>query len=496
MDDPTNNLMINNNQMIDPFSQSQLTRQLQNIMQIHMIRNITTGNFIIDTIIQIVMMAFITYCITQIKTILDKISLFFYNIYNYIYRKGKYYLCKMLGYKNKFTKTVDITYISDNRQINELYKAIYWYLSSTVDVDYIRETNLQYVYDKKIDTGFKLTDFKINKILNQNRSKDIMYKTNKIYFLFDTETIVIYTDKEKKRDNYKITLWTEIDEYSNIDILEDFCKMCVSKYVESLTTSEWKQKIYTNKEDRWDEQESKNGRKLETVVLQDNIKNKIKKDMEVFIDSEDWYMHRDIPYTRGYLFYGLPGTGKTSLIKSLSLNFKRHIHFLMLQNINSDNQLLELLKNINYKDTILVIEDIDATLSIVKSRDTSDNHTKKKDKKIEQLTLSGLLNALDGVFNNHGRIMIMTTNHPEVLDSALIRAGRVDIKYQFNNCSKEQIKELYNIFFDKILEDDKMYHIKNEYSPAHITSVFMRYRNDSDIVLEHLDDIEQKIVIK
>ena len=63
---------MNNNQMIDPFSQSQLTRQLQNIMQIHMIRNITTGNFIIDTIIQIVMMAFITYCITQIKTILDK----------------------------------------------------------------------------------------------------------------------------------------------------------------------------------------------------------------------------------------------------------------------------------------------------------------------------------------------------------------------------------------------------------------------------------------
>ena len=88
----------------------------------------------------------------------------------------------------------------------------------------------------------------------------------------------------------------------------------------------------------------------------------------MFLNSEEWYQHRDIPYTRGYLFYGHPGTGKTSMIKGLSLFSKRHIHYLMLNEVETDTQLVELIKSINYKETILVIEDIDAMLNVVKSR--------------------------------------------------------------------------------------------------------------------------------
>jgi chaperone BCS1 len=119
-----------------------------------------------------------------------------------------------------------------------------------------------------------------------------------------------------------------------------------------------------------------------------------------------------------------------------------------------------LLKKIKYSETILVIEDIDATLDIVKSRDVEKEMDKEKDKKKEkekekdkdeenknkektQLTLSGLLNAIDGVFSTHGRILVMTTNHPEVLDEALIRPGRIDCKYLFDNCDTEQIKDLF-----------------------------------------------------
>jgi SpoVK/Ycf46/Vps4 family AAA+-type ATPase len=112
------------------------------------------------------------------------------------------------------------------------------------------------------------------------------------------------------------------------------------------------------------------------------------------------------------------------------------------------------------------------------------------------ITLSGLLNALDGIFTTNGRILIMTTNKPEVLDDALIRPGRCDVKYKFDNCNKQQIQELYEIFFNQSAQHNQLNKIKNkQYSPAHITSVFLRYRNEPHNALLHLDDIEQKIVI-
>ena len=200
------------------------------------------------------------------------------------------------------------------------------------------------------------------------------------------------------------------------------------------------------------------------------------------------------------------------MIKGLSLFSKRHIHYLMLNEIDTDTQLIELVKSINYKETILVIEDIDAMLNVVKSRakeqksyeefinekDMNKKMTREEWEKIEQeknkrstITLSGLLNVIDGLFSAHGRILIMTTNHPEILDAALIRPGRIDCKFLFDDCNIEQIGKLYEMFFNKELSEYNNYQlnkIKNKYSPAHITSIFLRYRNNPEIALDHLDN--------
>jgi AAA+ superfamily predicted ATPase len=504
----------------------------------------STGNSNIDNIIKNILHSIIFGSVITLTTnfimkfgdsdlIIRYIKILFMQIIKLI--KNIYYFIKTTIFRQREIKTinkqVDIPYISDTKQINELYKAVYWYLTNkTNNVDYIKEPYLQFVYDKKINQGTNLNNLSINKILTQNKSKEIVFKNQKITYYLSTDLITVYTDKDRKRENYKITLTTNITELAQTDILEEFCHHCCSEYKDSLTTHIWSQLIYTNKNGSWSSAPSNNSRKLETIILKNNLKDTIKTDLQLFLNSKEWYNERDIPYTRGYLFYGLPGTGKTSMIKAMSLYSKRHIHYLMLNDVKNDAELFELFKNIDYKSTILVIEDIDAMIDIVKSRDNNDennndsketrdksnindiitvidkldkfknghlntNHTNNSvDNKV---TLSGLLNAIDGVFGCDGRILIMTTNHPEILDEALIRPGRIDAKYQFDNCSRNQVKDLYEMFFNKLVNLEDLENIQaSSYSPAHITSVFLRYRNHPEMALKHLDDVENKIVIK
>ena len=528
---------MSNKVSIDPLSASPMSdslysmpmhnqysfNNLQNIMQMKVLSTIqsnlgmfSTGNNIIDTIIvtlmQCILIGLITSFVTKLSLIPTYITSLYHNMIYYSSQLWIFIYYKILKKENikKIKRNVDIPYISDTRQINELYKAIFWYLTHNEKIDYNKEQYLQFVYSHKLTVENRDTiygDTNIHKILSQNKTKTIKYKDYDITYWLTTENITVHTDKDRTRENYKVQLSTIVPENLNQDILEEFCKHALIEYVKSLTSNKWKQQIYTNNGIEWKSTPSNNTRKLDTIILKNGLKDEIKSDLELFLNSEEWYTDRDIPYTRGYLLYGYPGTGKTSIIKGISTHSKRHIHYLILSNVRSDAELIELLKKINYAETILVIEDIDATLDIVKSRDIDDKKQKdnkednkekddKKEKEKTQLTLSGLLNAIDGVFSTHGRILIMTTNHPEVLDEALIRPGRIDCKYLFDNCDSSQIKDLFEMFFNKKPDDEFLNKIKNnKYSPAHITSVFLKYRNDPDEALKHLDDDCTKIFL-
>ncbi|CAD0020710.1 unnamed protein product [Aureobasidium pullulans] len=284
----------------------------------------------------------------------------------------------------------------------------------------------------------------------------------------------------------------------------------------------------------WMRSSERPSRPLDTVILDPEQKSRILSDMDEYLHplSPKWYASRGIPYRRGYLFSGPPGTGKTSLSFSLAGIFGLDIHIINLMDPSMSESMLSRLFNNLPKRCIVLFEDIDAA-GIKKRKDDSDGdsdsnsdsesdsdseseyekprkplslhrfqlpvypqprlhspattrmipspsslslapssppsrrarstssspspsprkrrrnrkaNTSTSDTENEptsKISLSGLLNCIDGVATHEGRILIMTTNHPEKLDPALIRAGRVDMQIAFTNATSSQIKSLF-----------------------------------------------------
>lgn len=231
-------------------------------------------------------------------------------------------------------------------------------------------------------------------------------------------------------------------------------------------------------------------RPIESVIFPDGEGDKLVADMQVFLKSRKWYNERGVPYRRGYLFFGPPGTGKSSAIIALANLLGKPLYVCNVGGFsNSDESLLELLSYVP-PGAIVLFEDIDAA---VVSREDEDED--KKAKVIPGITLSGLLNALDGVAAAEGRIVVLTTNYPERLDKALTRAGRVDYKTEFGYATESQIERLFLRFYEGHPELAKSFVetlTGRTVTPATLQQHFMRYRNSPEDALTHQDEIKQE----
>lgn len=156
-------------------------------------------------------------------------------------------------------------------------------------------------------------------------------------------------------------------------------------------------------------------RPLSTVVLRDGQQESIVADLAQFLASEQLYTRVGAPWHRGYVFHGPPGTGKTSLAKALAAHFQLDVHYVPLSDLKDDTNLLQILGAVDAR-SMLVLEDVDV-VHASKSRDDAES---------QGISLSGLLNALDGLTTPHGLVTVMTTNDLSVLDAALVRPGRAD----------------------------------------------------------------------
>lgn len=199
----------------------------------------------------------------------------------------------------------------------------------------------------------------------------------------------------------------------------------------------------------------KRRRLLDSVITAGRVKEMLLKDVNEFLDSEDWYMDRGIPYRRGYLLHGPPGTGKSSLIRAIAGEIGYDICILSLSAKDLTDDELNRLMNSTPDKCIILLEDVDAAF---KSREGEDNgngtsHLAYEGAGASKVTFRGLLNSLDGVASTEGRILFITTNHINKLDPALIRPGRVDIRIHVDYPTANQITKMFKRFYPKASDD-------------------------------------------
>lgn len=216
-------------------------------------------------------------------------------------------------------------------------------------------------------------------------------------------------------------------------------------------------------------------RSPDTLILKGDQLQTILADAKWFDENRDFYHDRGIPYHRGYLFSGEPGCGKTSIIPILAHHINRDVCSLSLSAIETDAELLSAIATAP-ANAIIALEDIDAATKAAKTREDGSDGVS------EGVTLAGLLNALDGLVTPDGRIYAMTTNHPDRLDPALIRKGRVDRHEHFDFLYGQDQIRMVSLFFDEPFSREE------PISPAALQSILIDNMGDREAAKSALEN--------
>jgi len=233
----------------------------------------------------------------------------------------------------------------------------------------------------------------------------------------------------------------------SLEPVRALCDRLLSEEAEH-TKGQFKVFRWHTKHQYWRKDKTCLARPVDSVVLPSKVKATLMEDVVDFIapETREWFIDHGIPYKRSYLFFGPPGTGKTSMIQAMAGEISRSICYLSPSHPDMTDDSLKSAVQSAPRNAILVLEDIDSLFG--PNRAQASGHGGKS-----SITFSGLLNALDGVGMPLGQIFVMTTNHRERLDKALVRCGRVDLHLEFPSATTEQMHGLFLHFYPGAVDD-------------------------------------------
>jgi len=420
--------------------------------------NINSGNIIIDIII----INFITLFIFLLNN--NYLKLLCYNIFTklfnfYFDKTNKIIFCSTEKQQSKKFRAI-MHYLSTNNSnnIKSLMEIIKWKYENYVDESAIEESSY---YRVEQNNTFSID----NNIYGKIYHKEKMVKNN------DYREYIYFELFSKKLSVLELQSWINIKiiEYNNYLLNKNNNQLLIDIYWDNKTKDI---EVYHY---NW----------VSNVTFDNRFftnKNNILNNINFFLNNELWYKERGIPYTLGFLLWGNPGCGKTGFIKALMnltnfnaivIKLNSNFNFIKLKDIIYNEEINNDLI-IPLQKRIIIFEDIDCMTDIINDRTIINNNDKEEKNKIlnnnSNNNLSYLLNLLDGLHECHGRIIIMTTNIPNILDKALIRPGRIDYIINFTNATCQDIIDILNYYWNTNYNYDFNNDLNFKYTHAEIVN--------------------------
>lgn len=239
------------------------------------------------------------------------------------------------------------------------------------------------------------------------------------------------------------------------------------EYKAKITQERKKVEVYAMDYGEWSKvKDGSELKKFNDIYLPAEEKRLLIEDLEKFRKNADIYADMKMPFRRGYLFYGAPGNGKSTLAGAIAEHMGWDIFLMDLSNMTSSHQFTRAFKRLP-ENAVVNLEDIDTMFSNRENTDDDGTH---------KIKLTTLLNALSGVAQKNKLIVVITTNYVDKLDPALLREGRCDFKMEIKNPTKEVVEEYISRIFKQVIRLSE--YVSKPF--VHIQEAVIRNINDKE----------------